>query len=136
MKMRALFCCPTPATPRFGAAKVYLEVADGLRRLGWEATVVGPDQTGGADPAALRDYLRTHAPTAALSEVDRYISWPGQALSYKLGQIRIVELRKRAERELGAKFDVRDFHDVVLREGSLPLDLLQAQVEKYIAANR
>jgi len=57
----------------------------------------------------------------------------GQALSYKLGQLKIVELRKKAEGQLGAKFDVRDFHDVVLRDGSLPLELLQGRVEKYIA---
>lgn len=59
--MRALLTSPTSVSSKLGAAKVYLEVADGLRRLGWEATVVGPDQTGGGDPAALRDYLRAHA---------------------------------------------------------------------------
>ena len=83
-----------------------------------------------------QEYFRAHAPTQALSEVDRYISWPGQALSYKLGQLKIVELRKKAEQQLGPKFDVRDFHDVILRDGSLPLELLQAQVEKYIADGR
>ena len=68
--------------------------------------------------------------------MDRYISWPAQALSYKLGQLKIVELRRKAEQQLGPKFDVRDFHDVVLRDGSLPLELLQVQVDKYIADNR
>jgi uncharacterized protein (DUF885 family) len=65
--------------------------------------------------------------------VDRYISWPGQAVAYKVGGLKIEELRARAEKELGAKFDVRDFHDVVLRNGSLPLDLLEDQVNTYIA---
>ena len=68
-----------------------------------------------------------------MAEVDRYISWPAQALSYKMGQLKIVELRKKAEQQLGPKFDVRDFHDAVLRDGSLPLELLQERVEKYIA---
>jgi uncharacterized protein (DUF885 family) len=108
------------ASERFRAARLVIDT--GIHAMGWTR-----EQAQG--------YLRAHAPTAALPEVDRYISWPGQALSYKLGQIRIVELRKRAERELGAKFDVRDFHDVVLREGSLPLELLQTQVERYIAGS-
>ncbi len=83
-----------------------------------------------------QEYLRSHAPTQALSEVDRYISWPGQALSYKMGQLKIVELRKKAEQQLGPRFDVRDFHDAVLRNGSLPLELLEKQVGKYIASGQ
>jgi uncharacterized protein (DUF885 family) len=66
------------------------------------------------------------------AEVDRYISWPGQAVAYKVGGLKIEELRARAERELGAKFNVRDFHDVVLRNGSVPLDILEEQVDQYI----
>ena len=77
-------------------------------------------------------YFRAHAPEESLAEVDRYIAWPGQALSYKMGQLKIRHLRTQAEQRLGAKFDVRDFHDVVLREGVLPLDLLQQQAEQYI----
>ncbi|MEO8012096.1 MAG: DUF885 family protein, partial [Dokdonella sp.] len=67
------------------------------------------------------------------TEVDRYISWPGQALSYKLGEIRIVELRAEAERELGAKFDIRAFHDAVLAQGSVPLPVLESQIRAFIA---
>ena len=67
------------------------------------------------------------------TEVDRYISWPGQALSYKLGEIAIMRLRREAEAALGAKFDVRKFHDVVLAQGSLPLPVLESQVRAYIA---
>ena len=59
--------------------------------------------------------------------------WPAQALSYKMGQLKIVELRKKAETQLGTKFDVRDFHDAVLRDGSLPLELLEEEVGRYIA---
>lgn len=66
------------------------------------------------------------------TEVDRYISWPGQALGYKMGEIQIRELRKKAEKVLGDDFDIRDFHDVVLRNGSLPLSILADQVESYI----
>ena len=67
------------------------------------------------------------------TEVDRYISWPAQALSYKLGEIAIMRLRREAEAALGAKFDVRKFHDVVLAQGSLPLPVLESQVRAYIA---
>lgn len=66
-------------------------------------------------------------------EVDRYFNWPGQATSYMVGQLRIAELRQRAERELGPKFDIRDFHEAVLSQGALPLDVLEEQVGRYIA---
>jgi uncharacterized protein (DUF885 family) len=66
------------------------------------------------------------------TEVDRYISWPGQALSYKLGELRIRELRAKAERELGARFDLRAFHDAVLSLGSVPLPLLDQRVDQFI----
>jgi len=66
------------------------------------------------------------------TEVDRYISWPAQALSYKLGEITIKRLRAQAEQALGSKFDVRQFHDVILQNGSLPLPVLEQQVAKYI----
>jgi uncharacterized protein (DUF885 family) len=66
------------------------------------------------------------------TEVDRYISWPGQALSYKLGEYTLLNLRARAEEALGAEFDVRDFHDFVLSLGSVPLDVLGEEVERWI----
>jgi uncharacterized protein (DUF885 family) len=67
------------------------------------------------------------------SETDRYISWPAQALSYKLGQLKIRELRDRAQQKLGSKFDIRKFHDEMLDGGTLPLDLLDARTDKWIA---
>ncbi|MDP9413976.1 MAG: DUF885 domain-containing protein [Pseudomonadota bacterium] len=70
------------------------------------------------------------------AEVNRYISWPGQALGYMIGNIRIRELRARAEKELGAKFDLRRFHDAVLLQGSVPLDVLEAQIGDWIAAEQ
>jgi uncharacterized protein (DUF885 family) len=70
------------------------------------------------------------------SETDRYIAWPGQALSYKLGQLKILELRERAQKELGPKFDIRTFHDEILDGGELPLDLLDARTNKWIEQQR
>ena len=67
------------------------------------------------------------------TEVDRYINWPGQALAYKMGELKIQELKKRAQDMLKEKFDIRDFHDVVLKEGAIPLPLLESNVNDYIA---
>jgi len=105
------------ASERFRAARLVIDT--GIHSMGWTREQA-------------QDYLRAHAPTQAIEEVDRYISWPAQALSYKMGQLKIAELRKRAETKLGPKFDVRDFHDAVLRDGSLPLQLLDEEVQKYI----
>ena len=85
------------------------------------------------------DYMRKSGavdePTIQ-SETDRYIAWPAQALSYKLGQLKFRELRERAQRELGPKFDIRSFHDEMLDGGSLPLDLLDARTDKWIAQRK
>jgi uncharacterized protein (DUF885 family) len=70
------------------------------------------------------------------SETDRYISWPAQALSYKLGQLKFRELRDRAQKELGSKFDIRTFHDEMLDGGTLPLDLLESRTDKWIAEQK
>ncbi|HLX82908.1 MAG TPA: DUF885 domain-containing protein [Terriglobales bacterium] len=109
------------ASERFRAARLVIDT--GIHSMGWSREQA-------------QDYLKAHAPTQAQAEVDRYISWPAQALSYKMGQLKIVELRKRAEQKLATKFDVRDFHDAVLRDGSLPLELLDEEVGKYIATGQ
>ncbi|HJT97561.1 MAG TPA: DUF885 family protein [Rhodanobacteraceae bacterium] len=70
------------------------------------------------------------------TEVDRYISWPGQALSYKLGEMKILELRAKAEHALGAKFDLKAFHDAVLAEGSVPLPVLEQRIDAFIAGQQ
>ncbi len=85
------------------------------------------------------DFFHAHSATDEVEvqrETDRYIVWPAQALGYKVGQLQILALRERATRELGAAFDLRAFHDLVLGDGSLPLDVLEARVAAWIAAEK
>jgi uncharacterized protein (DUF885 family) len=70
------------------------------------------------------------------AEVERYMVMPGQALGYKLGQLRITALRAKAQQELGDKFDVREFHGQVLRDGALPMDVLSAKIDRWIESQR
>ena len=107
------------ASEQFRAVRLVVDT--GIHSMGWSR-----------DRA--REYFAQHVPSQSLAEVDRYIARPGQALAYKLGELEIVRLRRKAEQTLGSRFDVRDFHDAVLRNGSLPLDLLAPQVDAYIAA--
>jgi uncharacterized protein (DUF885 family) len=67
------------------------------------------------------------------TEVNRYISWPGQALAYKIGELKIKELRKKAEMQLKDKFDIREFHDLILSEGTVTLAILEKMVDRYIS---
>ena len=105
---------------------VRLVVDTGIHDMGWRRDQVV-------------DYMRkSHAvdePTIQ-SETDRYISWPAQACSYKLGQLRIRDLRARATKELGSTFDIRSFHDEILAGGSLPLDVLDARITRWVAAQK
>ncbi|KOO58955.1 hypothetical protein WH43_06300 [Rheinheimera sp. KL1] len=82
------------------------------------------------------DFLSSNtslSPANVRAEVDRYISWPGQALSYKMGEIKIRQLRAKAEQQLGYKFDLRAFHDALLANGALPLEILEAEMDRFIA---
>jgi len=81
------------------------------------------------------DYFRAHSAideTNIQSEVDRYVALPGQALGYKIGQLKILELRDRAKKQLGDKFDLSGFHDQVVDAGALPLDLLDQRINTWI----
>jgi uncharacterized protein (DUF885 family) len=101
-------------------------VADtGLHWKGWTA-----DQA----KACFRENTAL-APLNIDVEVARYIGWPGQALAYKVGQLKILELRDRAKAKLGDRFDIRRFHDTVLLAGPLPMDLLEARVDAWVAAS-
>jgi uncharacterized protein (DUF885 family) len=85
------------------------------------------------------DYFRDNSLLSErdiVKEVERYINNPGQATSYKIGQLKIIELRRKAQAALGNRFDIRDFHEVVLGNGALPLDVLEEQVNAYVAAKR
>ncbi|HEY2466804.1 MAG TPA: DUF885 domain-containing protein [Terracidiphilus sp.] len=85
------------------------------------------------------DYFHEHSATDETdvqTEVDRYIAWPSQALAYKIGQLKILELRDRAKKELGDKFDIRAFHDQVIDSGALPLDVLDERITAWIASQK
>jgi uncharacterized protein (DUF885 family) len=89
--------------------------------------------------AQMVDYFKAHSgldDSTINSEVDRYIAWPAQALGYKMGQLKILELRAKAQKELGSKFDLRAFHDEVLDSGALPLDVLDERVTAWIAQQK
>ncbi len=104
-----------------------LIVDTGIHSLGWSRQkAIDTMEANGVNTS--HDFI--------VSEVDRYIAMPAQALAYKMGGLKIQEMRALAEKELGARFDIREFHDVVLRNGALPLDILEEQVKAYIAKAR
>ncbi len=105
---------------------IRLVVDTGVHSLHWtrEQMVQYFKENSGLDDATIQ------------SEVDRYIAWPAQALGYKIGQLKILELRAKAQQELGSKFDIRAFHDEVIDSGALPLDVLEQRVDAWIAVQQ
>lgn len=101
-----------------------LVVDTGIHAFGW-------NRQQAIDYMAANTALSMHEVT---TEIDRYISWPGQALAYKMGELTIKRLRRHAEEKLGKAFDLRAFHDLLLAQGSVPLPILEQQVERYIAS--
>lgn len=103
-----------------------LVVDTGMHAMGWS-------RQRALDYLTVNTALSTHE---VRTEVDRYIGWPGQALAYKVGELKIIELRQRAEATLGDRFDIRAFHDAVLANGGVTLPVLERQIDEYIAAAR
>ncbi len=105
---------------------VRLVVDTGIHHLGWTRQQA-------------IDYFKANAAKTEadiINEIDRYIAWPGQALAYKIGQLRILELRARAKAELGDKFDIRDFHDTLLATGAVPLEVMEQTMNAWLAARK
>jgi len=103
---------------------VRLVVDTGIHSEGWtrERAVAYFRESGAADEPTIQ------------AEIDRYIAWPAQGLSYKIGQLKILDLRNRAKQQLGPRFDIRAFHDQILSGGSLPLDMLESRVDNWIGS--
>jgi uncharacterized protein (DUF885 family) len=101
---------------------VRLVVDTGIHSEGWtrEQAVAYLRESGAADEPTIQ------------AEIDRYVAWPAQGLSYKIGQLKILELRSRAKQQLGSGFHIRAFHDEILSGGSLPLDMLEARIDTWI----
>ncbi|OGB23994.1 MAG: hypothetical protein A3I66_14690 [Burkholderiales bacterium RIFCSPLOWO2_02_FULL_57_36] len=113
-------------------------LSDELYRAARLVVDVGLHDKGWSREKAI-DYMRgagKMSPDSAEREVERYMVWPAQALSYKIGQMKILEIRRKAEARLGSAFDVRAFHDELLRDGAMPLDILEAKMDSWIAAQQ
>ena len=104
---------------------VRLVVDTGIHSEGWtrEQAVAYFRESGAGDEPTIQ------------AEINRYIAWPAQGLSYQIGKLKILDLRSRSQRRLGTRFDIRDFHDEILSGGSLPLDMLEARVDNWIGSH-
>ena len=106
-----------------------------LTGVGFKDCKIALDDSNGDIEKSI-EFFRANSPIEEINaniETDRYIAWPGQACSYKMGQLKIEELRRKAEKELGENFDIRYFHDEVLCDGGITLPILENKINSFIA---
>ncbi len=140
--LRAGDCMPSSWARMWAFTRILTRITAGWKADIWRAIRLVVDtgvHSEGWTRQQMVDYFHDHSNVdepSVQSEVDRYIAWPSQALAYKIGQLKILELRAGRKRQLGDKFDIRAFHDEVMDSGALPLDVLEQRMDEWMAAKK